>query len=181
MPGDPRAEDQFFFWRDNLNLALEGESSDRQKFILLSNSLTPEVYKAIREAISTAKFETCMAALEGLYVRPSDYVQARGDLYSRKQVNETEDVDRYLTALHAISHQCKFKAFATAEEYRLDQVLSAFQLGLGAEETRYKLRQEKDLTLDNAVAIARSVERDRAAARRHEPLMAIGLEPEPLA
>ena len=176
LPENPDSEDQFIYWKRAVELALDpltggtAEQRDVQKFAFLFRTLSPMVYASIKEAADEGKYSSCMSALEALYVKTASDVLEREDLYKRRQ-QPGEDVDKLWKALQTQSRRCGFQAFATAEENRADHVRAAFIIALRSPEIRYRILQGKGenktpLSGDEALALARSLERAKADAER---------------
>ena len=89
LHGNPGAEDQFWYCKRALTLALKpisdgdgtSDEIEKRKFPFLFRSLAPAVHSTITEASESENYATCMAALETLYVKAPSDVLARDTLY----------------------------------------------------------------------------------------------------
>ena len=167
LPGTPRSEDEYRHFRNNMGLAMEGmragDDLDRRKCIHLLGNLSAEISKLIREAATEMSYAGCIAALDTIYIRDSNFIMSRAELYARSPETD-EDIDKFVSELTVIAENCNFERFDTALQYRNDQLKSAFLKNLRSDETRYQLLQEKNLTWDSAVTKARELERAKKNA-----------------
>ena len=172
LPGTPRSEDEYLHFRNNMGLAMEcmraGDDLDKRKCILLLGNISAEIAKLIREAADSLSYQGCVDALNKFYVREENDMLAKGELYRRLQDVE-EDIDHFASGLIEISNKCNFQSFATAMDYRNDQLKTAFVNNVRSEEIKYQLLQEKELTWDSAVSKARDLERAKRDAASRKP------------
>ena len=95
--------------------------------------------------------EACMTALEN-YFKPQRNVVYERYVFNSCEQNQGESVDSYVTRLRKFASSCKFGT-VTDELIRDKLVIGIIDKG-----TKGKLLQEKSLTLDKAIDIARSNE-----------------------
>ena len=128
-PGTPRSEDEYLHFRNNMQLAMEGmragDDLDKRKCVLLLGNISAEIAKLIREAAESLSYQACVDALNKLYVPEENDLLSRGELYRRMQDVE-EDVDHFVSGFIEIANKCNFGTFATAMDYRNDQLKSVF-------------------------------------------------------
>ena len=167
LPGTHRSEDEYLHFRNNMDLAMEGMKAgndlDRRKCVHLLANISADISKLIREAAQAMSYAGCIVALNSLYVRESNSIMARSDLYARQQEAD-EDIDKFVSELTIIADKCQFQVFETAIAYRNDQLKTSFLKNLKSDEIRYQLLQEKNLTWDSAVSKARDLERAKKNA-----------------
>ncbi|XP_014294133.1 uncharacterized protein [Halyomorpha halys] len=96
-----------------------GEDADRLK--VLSNFLSSNVFEYINDCTT---YETSLATLASLYIKPKNIIYARHLLSTRKQI-PSETITQYITALESLVKKCDFKAIS-AEQNKNDHIRDAF-------------------------------------------------------
>ena len=128
-------------------------SSAQNKFVLLANCVSHEVFELIQGCTS---YETAIAKLESSYIKPKSEIISRFNLQNLKQTQD-EKISDYLLKLEALSLHCGFRD-VTAEIYRKEMIRDAFITGLKSNAIRTRLLENSSLSLDEAAAQARALE-----------------------
>ena len=101
-------------------------------------------------------YETAVAALEALYVRPKNEVFSRYTLISYKQ-EPGQDCSQFLQKLHSLAKDCNFRS-VTGEQYRSEYIRDAFVSGLSSNFIRQRLLEFPNLDLQQAADTALTLE-----------------------
>ena len=124
------------------------------KLELLINYVEPEVYEYISEETT---YDSALALLDGLYLKPVNVIYARYTLLNRKQ-DAGQTVDSFLQVLRGLAKPCQFTLPNTSQLYEEEYIRDAFIAGLSSQDIRQKLLEENLLTLNEAYKKARALE-----------------------
>lgn len=152
-PNQADAAKQWLHWfRTFENFLTSLASLSPNKLDTLINYLAPSVYEFIGECTT---YEDAINILKDTYVKPKNEVFARHLLATCKQEGQT--LDQYLCKLKTLAKECDFKS-VTAEQNRNNAIRDAFITGLTSNEIRQRILEQKNLNLENAFDLARSLE-----------------------
>ena len=153
-PSDPAAARKFKLWLRNFEFYLDTISTlIPNKLEVLFLHIDSEVAELI---VDCTDYATALSTLKTTYIKETNEIYARHLLSTRVQANN-ESIDDYLTELHKLTHDCKFKS-VTAAEHRDVSVRDAFIRGLKNSTIRARLLENTSLKLSEAVLKARSLE-----------------------
>nr|XP_026485607.1 uncharacterized protein LOC113393110 [Vanessa tameamea] len=124
-----------------------------KKLDLLINHVSSNIYTYISEC---STYETAIAILDKIFIKPKNIIFARHALATRKQQIE-ESIDNYLQALKQLAKDCDFKN-VDAETNRNDNIRDAFISGIQSNKIRQRLLENLDLSLDDVYNQALSLE-----------------------
>ena len=124
------------------------------KLELLINYVEPEVYEYISEETT---YDSALALLDGLYLKPVNVIYARYTLLNRKK-DAGQTVDSFLQVLRGLAKPCQFTLPNTSQLYEEEYIRDAFIAGLSSQDIRQKLLEENLLTLNEAYKKARALE-----------------------
>ena len=113
--------------------------------------VSADIYVLIEDCES---YNAAIQKLKSIYIK-SPYIIFARLLATRKQ-KPGESLPEFLQALHVLSKDCSFTD-VTAEVYRYELVGDAFINGLTSQHIRQRLLENKELTVDEAFEIARSL------------------------
>ena len=144
---------------------------DRKKFFSLVNNISSEVYELVSECTS---FDAAITALDAAYIRPHSIIYNRHKLITLKQ-DPGKSIDEYKLDLERIAKTCNFQA-VSAKENRDHYVRDAFISGISVPYIRQRLLEHVgDLSLDAALATARSLEQAQAQSSTYETQVAAAM------
>ena len=103
-----------------------------------------------------ADYESAIATLHDIYVKPTNEIYARHQLATRRQ-QVGESLDEYLQALKILSKECKFKP-VTATEYCEEYIRDAFISGIHSNQICQRLLENKTLDLKTMFDQARALD-----------------------
>lgn len=156
-PNTTAADLKWLHWYSTFNNFLSEECAkdtpESMKLKLLVNHLSPTIFSHIR-AIKT--YKEAIKTLENIYVKPTNEILARHLLTTRKQRSD-ETVKEYIQALKLLALDCRFTE-VTAEEHQKESMRGAFIAGISSQKIRERLLEKLNLTLDEAVNLAISLE-----------------------
>ena len=121
-PSSVGASKSWIHWRrtfENFLAVLAQEGLD--KFGVLTNFISPTVFEYVEEC---ADYESAIATLHNIYVKPTNEIYARHQLATRRQ-QAGESLYEYLQALKILSKECNSKP-VTATEYCEEYIRNAF-------------------------------------------------------
>ena len=157
LPESPGSTKSWNHWLRTFNNFISSIQLPNQqvpdKLLLLTNFLSPAVYDFISES---TEFDSAIAVLNALYVKPANEVFARHVLATTKQ-EPGQPLDQFLQKLKTLSKECDFRA-VSAEENRDAAVRDAFIGGLNSNHIRQRLLEKSSLNLTAAFDLARSLE-----------------------
>ena len=138
-------------------------NGDFDKLAVTCGYVSPDVF-ALIEHYST--YEDAMQALDKLYRKRKNVIYARHLLATAYQeANET--VTDFRGKLLSLARDCAF-ATVTAEQHQEESVRDALIAGLRSPKIRLRLLEDDELTLDQAVTIADSLERAQKFSSSYE-------------
>ena len=153
-PTSPTAARDWKHWISTFQTFLTSITGENvNKWGILINFVSPTVYEYIAEC---ATYDTAIALLKELYVKPKNEVFARHSLATRRQ-QEGEGIDQYLQELVLLSKDCNFKS-VSAVQNRDDCIRDAFINGLSSHSIRQRLLENKVLDLSAAIDQARPLD-----------------------
>ncbi|XP_015767631.1 PREDICTED: uncharacterized protein LOC107346353 [Acropora digitifera] len=153
-PSSVGASKSWIHWRrtfENFLAVLAQEGLD--KFGVLTNFISPTVFEYVEEC---ADYESAIATLHNIYVKPTNEIYARHELATRRQ-QAGESLDEYLQALEILSKECNFKP-VTATEYCEEYIRDAFISGIHSNQIRQRLLENKTLDLKTMFDQARALD-----------------------
>jgi len=177
---DPHSKDakrEWLHWHKSFTTYVRnlGEVTPVDKLNLLVNHVDAAVYELFVEA---STYDEAIASLKALCAKPQNSIFARYLLRSRKQVSE-EPLDEYLQNLKRLSMDCDFIEVSAAQ-HKEEAIRDAFISGLQSKEIRQRLLEEKDITLQDTVdkalsleAAQKNVEKFNSSVRRYEDSVAV--------
>ena len=146
---DPNSSESAREWKhwyktfDNFLRSIEERQPD--KLNILINYVSSRVYEFIADC---SDYDSAIASLVNLYVKPKNEVFARHILATRKQ-QSGESLDGFLQALKQLSNDCNFKS-VSAEQYKEEAIRDAFIGDLRSAGIRQRLLENKTLELQTA-------------------------------
>lgn len=154
-PNELAADKAWKHWLRTLNAFIRAmeSPSDESKLDILVNYISPSVYEFIVDAKT---FDSAVALLTEIYVKPPNEIFARHLLATRRQ-NQGESIDEYLQSLKALATDCNF-VNVLAIIYRDESIRDAFITGLQSTFIRQRLLENKTLTLQRAIELARTLD-----------------------
>ena len=153
-PSSVGASKSWIHWRrtfENFLAVLKQEGLD--KFGVLTNFISPTVFEYVE---GCADYESAIATLHNIYVKPTNEIYARHQLATRRQ-QAGESLDEYLQALKILSKECNFKP-VTATEYCEEYIRDAFISGILSNQIRQRLLENKTLDLKTMFDQARALD-----------------------
>jgi len=121
---------------------------------IVRSCLSPEIFSYIEDA---QDYDSIIATLRQLYVKPKNNIYAQHLLVSRKQ-GPHESVCEYLQALRMLAKDCVFQQ-VTAVIYCDELIRDSFINGLKSAAIHQRLLESNDITLQRASKFADSLER----------------------
>ena len=153
-PNSPDASRNWKYWFTTFTNYLDTiVSLNPNKLKTLINFISPALYERISYYDS---YESAVAALESLYVRPKNEVFSRYTLISSKQ-EPGQDCAQFLQKLHTLAKDCNFRSI-TGEQYRSEYIRDAFVSGLSSNFIRQRLLEFPKLDLQQAADTALTLE-----------------------
>ena len=162
-PSSVGATKSWIHWRrtfENFLAVLAQEGLD--KFGVLTNFISPTVFEYVEEC---AEYESAIATLHNIYVKPTNEIYARHELATRRQ-QAGESLDEYLQALKILSKECNFKP-VTATEYCEEYIRDAFISGIHSNQIRQRLLENKTLDLKTMFDQARALDSAMRSSERY--------------
>ena len=153
-PSSIGASKSWIHWRrtfENFLAVLKQEGLD--KFGVLTNFISPTVFEYVE---GCADYESAIATLHNIYVKPTNEIYARHQLATRRQ-QAGESLDEYLEALKILSKECNFKP-VTATEYCEEYIRDAFISGILSNQICQRLLENKTLDLKTMFDQARALD-----------------------
>ena len=129
-------------------------TDEKQKLAVLFTRMGTDgysVYRTIKKDETDTALAAALTRLEKHYVPQKNVTYERHKFRQRKQGSE-ESIDDFITALRTLARECKFGQLE--DEAIRDQLVE----GTNEMRVQERLLAEKDLKLDKAILIARSVE-----------------------
>ena len=129
-------------------------TDEKQKLAVLFTCMGTDgycVYRTIKKDETDTTLAAALTRLEKHYVPQKSVTYERHKFRQRKQGSE-ESIDDFITALRTLARECKFGQLE--DEAIRDQLVE----GTNEMRVQERLLAEKDLKLDKAIQIARSVE-----------------------
>ncbi|CAC5404524.1 unnamed protein product [Mytilus coruscus] len=153
-PDSPTAAKEWFHSKRTFTNLLTSAGEDApDKLIMLINFVSPRVYEYIGECET---YDTAIALLEAVYVRPKNEVLARHLLITRRQ-QTVETLDQFLQELKILANDCNFQP-VTADKYKEEYIRDAFINGLCSQIVRQRLLENKTLDLKTMFDQARTLD-----------------------
>ena len=154
-PNAPDAAKTFMHWIFVLKgyLSCIPDANDAKKLAIIANCLTPDNFELIADATT---FDAAITTLTNTFVKPPNEIVARYKLATHRQSPE-QSIDDFLRALHVIGGDCNYKAVSSAQ-HREESIRGAFISGLNSHAIRTRLLEKPNLSLDDAVKMARALE-----------------------
>ncbi|XP_063381256.1 uncharacterized protein LOC134667775 [Cydia fagiglandana] len=143
----------YFTFNNFLSEECTADTTDSVKLKLLVNHLSPTIFSYIR---ASKTYDEAISTLKKIYVKPKNEVLARHLLATRKQRSD-ETVKEYVQALKLLAQECNFKQ-VTADEHQNESMRGAFIAGISSQKIRERLLEKLNLSLDEAVNLAISLE-----------------------
>ena len=154
---------QWHHWYRTLEIFLENcEATATQKYHLLINLVSPEVYEHISDC---ATYDNAISTLKNVYVKPVNKIFARYQLATLKQQGH-ESLDQFLQSLRVLAKECQFTPL-TLEQRIEEAIVDAFIAGLSSSVIRQRLLENGSLTLDEAFKQARSLDVAQQSAEKY--------------
>ena len=170
-PNETNAANEWKHWRvtfenfiDAAQSVMEGRTLDKLKTLV--NSVSYNVYEYFEECET---YDNAIEVLQRLYVKTPNEIFARHRLATQQQTPE-QSLDAFIITLRKLSKDCNFKP-VSAVQYREEMIRDAFINGLQSNVIRQRLLERKDLTLETAFDIARSLEEAQKKAEFYEAPM----------
>jgi hypothetical protein len=163
---DVTASTTFTHWKatfDNF-LATLGEpaASEQQKYTVLINYVSPELYQTI-SSINT--YAAAIEILKSLFVKQKNETFSRYCLLNRNQ-KDGESIDSFMIALEALAQDCNFEE-VTALLHRQQSVRTAFISGIKSPQIRQRLLEETK-SLDDTYKAALTLERASSNSEQYQ-------------
>ena len=153
-PNSPDASRNWKYWFTTFTNYLDSIISlNPDKLKTLITFISPIMYEHISDHNS---YESAVAALQALYVRPRNEVFSRYTLISYKQ-EPGQDCSQFLQKLHTLAKDCDFRS-VTGEQYRTEYIRDAFVSGLSSNFIRQRLLEFPKLDLQQAAETALTLE-----------------------
>lgn len=153
-PHSSDAADKWTHWRKTFENFLNSiQSLEVDPFATLINYISSSVYRHISDLKS---YDASINALQSLYVQPKNAIFARHVLSTAKQ-ESGQSSSEFVQKLKCLSSDCEFQA-VSAETYREESIRDAFIRGLLSSSIRQRLLEQKSLTLQSAVDLARQLD-----------------------
>ena len=160
-PNSAEAARTFKYWYQTVQDYLATLSELRRegdpqinKIRIVRSCLSAEIFPYVEDANN---YDSIIATLRQLYVKPKNNIYARHLLVSRKQA-PSETVSEYLQALRLLAKDCVFQQ-VTAAVYCDELIRDSFINGLSSAAIRQRLLETEDITLQRASEMADSLER----------------------
>ena len=163
LDADPKthATNEWLHWKKTFeNFMKVLPEKDLDKLGLLINHVSPNLFECIENCTD---YNSAIATLEKLFVKPVNEVYARHQLATRRQ-QPSETLDEYLLSLRILSKNCNFKD-VSATVSRDEYIRDAFITGISSPQIRQRLLENNTLDLTTMFDQARALE---AAARSCE-------------
>ena len=119
----------------------------------ISSYVNPRIFEYVEQCET---YESAVATLKALYIKPTNEVFARHLLATRRQRNG-ESLDEFLQALKTLSKDCNFKD-VTAAIYRDEAIRDSFITGLLSNSIRQRFFEKKTLDLSSMFSQARALD-----------------------
>ena len=133
-----------------------------EKLNLLINYIAPSVFEYVSECKT---YDEAINILNSTYVKVTNEIYARHKLSNRNQ-GSGESLDQYIQALKILSKDCNFKA-VDSEQNKNDYIRDSFISGLNSSIIRQRLLEHKQLSLNEAFEIARTLDLAREQAESY--------------
>ena len=162
-PNSSEAARNFKYWYQTIQdylatlaeLRRDGDP-EINKARIVRSCLSPEIFAYVEDA---EDYDSIIATLRQVYVKPKNNVYACHLLVSRKQ-SPSESVREYLQALRLLAKDCVFQPL-TAAIYCDELIRDSFINGLHSAAVRQRLLETDNITLQRASELADSLERAR--------------------
>ena len=138
---------------ENFLDSFETAPTETQQLHLLTNLLSSNAYAHISDCVT---YVDALETLSSIYGKKTNEIFARHKLATSKQCPD-ETIDKFLQNLKLLSKDCNFKA-VTAEKCGQEAIRDAFITGLRSPNIRQRLLESDNLSLDEVVKIARSLD-----------------------
>lgn len=143
----------YFTFQNFLSEECSPNASDSMKLKLLVNHLSPTIFSYIRASKS---YDEAVSILQKLYIKPKNEILARHMLATRRQ-RADETIKDYVQALKLLALECHFTQ-VSAEDHQKQSMRGAFIAGISSQKIRERLLEKLNLSLDEAVNLAISLE-----------------------
>lgn len=157
LPTDSSVHKTFALWERQIKsyvAAAVAQNAGVDKLALLCGFISADVYSMIEEQNT---YDEAFKRLQELYKPRKNIVFARHQLSTRNQASG-ESVQAFYQNLLTLTKDCDFKA-VSAEEHKEEAVRDSFIRGLNSSSIRTRLLEQDDLTLQQALKTAVSLEK----------------------
>ena len=130
-------------------------TDEKQKLAVLSTCMGTDgysVYRTIKKDQTDTTLAAALTRLEKHYVPQKNNVTYERHKFRQRKQGSQESIDDFITTLRTLARECKFGQLE--DEAIRDQLVE----GTNEMRVQERLLAEKDLKLDKAIQIARSVE-----------------------
>lgn len=150
---DPLSAQKWTHWIKTFENFTNSLPEDVDKLHVLHNFVSATIFEYIADANT---YDNAIATLESVFVKPKNEIFSRHNLFSRKQ-KQDETIKVYVNSLNVIAQDCNFRN-VTAREYRQEYIRDAFINGLSSSNIRQRLLEQPNLTLEQSVNMATTLE-----------------------
>ena len=147
---------------------------DQKRRAALFNNVSPTIFDMISEC---ATYDAAFTVLDAAYVRPVSVIYNRHKLSTCKQ-EPAQSIDAFVQELQRLAKPCNF-AEVTADQNRNEHIRDAFINGIASANIRQRLLENNELTLDQALQLARAQEQAQVHSQSFDNNVAAIPEPEP--
>lgn len=159
-PDSVNSENKWIHWKNLFYNFLEIElkatgtgMSEPLKLMMLLNHLDSDVFAYIQECKT---YSEAIETLDKVYLKPKNLIYARHTLATRRQHSD-ETISQYIESLKKLAINCNFES-VTAEQHKNQFIRDAFIAGLSSPDIRQRLLENTDLSLNDALNKARTLE-----------------------
>ena len=159
LPNTPSSAKEFKHWFRTFEYYLEvlpNEGLDKLKVLI--NFVSPETFEYISDCTS---YDSPIETIKNVYIKSPNTIFARHLLATRRQ-QHGETFDEYIQVLKIIAKNCNFQA-VSAIQYQDEAIRDAFINRINSNDTRQRLLENSNMTLDSMFCEARAYE----SAQKH--------------
>ena len=140
------------------------EAAKENKKHGLINCISADIYELISECDD---YESALAALDAIYIKPTSLIFGRHKLISCKQ-EPSQSIDKFKEELQRLAKTCDFKA-VSAEQNKSEYIRDAFIKGISSAHIRQRLLENTgELSFDDAFNQARALEQAQSHSMAYE-------------